>query len=327
MKMRHRVAGIAMLAGAVAFAGTASAEQVTLRVTGHILTVDNLGPGPSSLDGSIVPGGTFTGTYSFDTAGTDENADPTVGDYRFHSASSGVHVTMGNYTFETDPSQVDFLIEVVDRAGDNYGFHTYHNRASNPNLVVTDINWQLDDPTGSALSDDWLPATGPTLTQWQSVFGLSIMGGTQSSVLPPGWIDPATQFFIRAQVESIEIVPGGTPPLSCDDVFQCIRNAPETERELLRGPQGLPGDPGPIGPEGPTGPAGAPGGPGPIGPQGPTGPQGPAGTSDLPSGTLIAVVQGSAPPAGFTRIGTRIDAFIGTNGQPKTVIVEIYRKN
>jgi len=64
-----------------------------------------------------------------------------------------------------------------------------------------------------------------------------------------------------------------------------------------------------------------------AGPAGPPGPQGPAGTSDLPPGTIISMTRGSLPPAGFTRIGTRLEAFIGTNGRPTTILVDLYRKN
>lgn len=311
-----------MLGAVIAWSGTTEATQMTFRITGHIATVDD----PSAtLDGSVVPGGNFTGTYSFDSAAVDQNADPTVGDYWFQAAPNGVHVTMGNYVFETDPAQVLFLLEVVNRSSDGYVFHSYNNRTSSAPLIVQFIDWQLDDPNGNALADDLLPATPPSLGQWQSLFGLTVNGGLPPQGGPPGGIDPLTAFFLRAHVESIEAVT--TEPTACADVLLCIRNAPPEELEFLRGPagpQGIAGEPGPVGPEGP---AGSPGAQGAIGPQGPQGPQGAAGTSGLPSGTVISVIQGSLPPAGFTRIGTRLELLVGTNGRPTTIILDVYRKN
>jgi Collagen triple helix repeat (20 copies) len=308
--MRSRTVALAVLGTVIAWSATTEAAQVTFRITGHIAEVQDFGP---SLDGSIVPGGTFTGTYSFDTAASDQNADPTVGDYWFQGASSGVHVTMGNYLFETDPAQVLFLLEVVNRPGDDdYVFHSYNNRTPSTPLIVQTIDWQISDVSGAALADDALPGAPPTLSQWLSTVGLTVSG-----VLPGQ--PPLAGFFVRGHVESIEIATA--TPTGCSDVLLCIHNASPEELEFIRGPagpQGIAGEPGPAGPEGPAGSPGA------IGPQGP---QGAAGTSGLPSGTVISVIRGSVPPVGFTRIGTRLELLVGTNGRPITITVDVYRKN
>jgi hypothetical protein len=325
MNSRHGIVGVVGFCAALACAAVSDAEQVTFRITGHVVSVDDFGAqnGSPTLDGSIVAGGTFTGTYSYDTATSDQNADPTVGDYWFFATPSGVHVTMGSYSFGTDPAHVQFLLEVVNRSTDNYVFHSYVNQASDPGLTLTNIDWQLDDPTGAVLSDDTLPGAPPVLAQWTSIFGLQVVGG-RPSPFDPSQTDPSTQFFIRGEVDAIDVV--APTPSSCDEVFNCIRNASPEQRALLQGPAGPQGEAGPVGPPGPAGPTGSQGPAGPSGPQGPPGAQGPAGTSDLPPGTFVSVARGAAAPAGFSLVGTRYEIFIGTNGRPVSVLVNVYQK-
>jgi hypothetical protein len=163
---------------------------------------------------------------------------------------------------------------------------------------------------------------------WQLQAGM--MGPNESigeSINP--WINvfnwvPAVQQQIAVAVEP-------STPSACDEVFACIANATQEQREQLRGPQGPEGPtgpPGPEGPQGPTGPAGTAGAQGLSGPAGPQGPQGivgPTGSSDLPSGTIIRLRKGSAPPAGWTRLGRHFEALAGP--PPSSIEVEIYQKN
>jgi hypothetical protein len=107
------------------------------------------------------------------------------------------------------------------------------------------------------------------------------------------------------------------------------------------GPQGSPGAQGPKGDTGATGPAGAPGATGPQGPAGPqgakgdtgatgatgaTGPQGPAGIGFVSGGTLL-MKQGSAAPAGFTKIGTTDFQYRDLSGKNQKVTLDVYQKN
>jgi hypothetical protein len=109
-----------------------------------------------------------------------------------------------------------------------------------------------------------------------------------------------------------------------------------------QGPAGPKGDTGPLGPQGPAGPAGATGpqGPaGPAGPQGATGPIGPAGPmgpkgdtgASVPSGTVIFLLQGTPPPAGYTLIGTFTEDVKSGDGDRDdrrvTLTFRVYRKN
>jgi hypothetical protein len=294
------------------------AEPITIRIRGHVTDVLDMG---GVLDGSVTPGTPFTGRYTFDPATTDSNPDPTVGDYSHNAPPAGFRVEAGSYVFETDPGNVNVLIEVVNRGTDNFLVRSYNNLRVGPNLIVEPFDWQLDDPSGTALASDALPTTPPLLSQWQSIFGVSIAGGPPDPMappLPPGMpppIDPSRRFFIRGHVEEAEI---DSP---CAQVFSCLANANEEQRELIRGPQGPAG---PQGEPGPQGPLGLRGEPGATGPQGPPGPQG---TSDLPSGTVILLAAGTPPPAGWTLLGRGLEVVRTPGGSAFPVRFDLYRKN
>jgi sugar lactone lactonase YvrE len=89
------------------------------------------------------------------------------------------------------------------------------------------------------------------------------------------------------------------------------------------GPAGPPGPAGPAGPAGPQGPAGPTG---PTGATGPAGPQGPAGIGFVSGGTLF-MKQGSAAPAGFTKLGTTQITYKDLNAKNQVVTLDVYQKN
>jgi sugar lactone lactonase YvrE len=71
---------------------------------------------------------------------------------------------------------------------------------------------------------------------------------------------------------------------------------------------------------GPQGPAGA------TGATGPAGPQGPAGIGFVSGGTLL-MKQGSAAPAGFTKLGTTDFQYKDLLGKNQKVTLDVYEKN
>ena len=152
------------------------------------------------LDGSITNGTPFQGYYVFDTGATNSNTDPTVGDYWFTNSAAGIVVQSGNYVFRTNPQHVSFLIELVNRpTGDNYLLRSYNNVCSQP-LLVDQIAWQLDDPTGAALTNIGLPTTQPVLASFNQIFGLTVQGGG----CPFG-------YFIRGEISSVVENPAVIP--------------------------------------------------------------------------------------------------------------------
>src|SRR5258705_11163175 len=99
--------------------------------------------------------------------------------------------------FGSNPAEVDFLLEVVNNYQnlDNYVVISYNNLfavSAMGEFVTNIIDWQLDDPTQTALSSTALPRRPPILANWQSIFGLDI-----SSMGDNGF------YLIRSNVTSV----------------------------------------------------------------------------------------------------------------------------
>jgi len=177
---------------------------VTINIIAQVETVDD----PDNiLGGTVAPaimvGDNITGTYTYNPAITDSNALPTVGDYRHTSSPCGITVNAGGFVFQTDPSNVDFLVEICNDHGtptarDNYLLRSYNNLPLSSGALVDHIAWQLDDDTCTALSSEALPTTPPVLTDWESIFGLTLEGHDPAD--PTGF-----GYFIRAHVTTAEL--------------------------------------------------------------------------------------------------------------------------
>jgi Collagen triple helix repeat (20 copies) len=293
-RIRDVVCTVAVLLAAPV---AAHAQDVTFRFSGTISEVDN------SPFSDIAPGTPFSGTYTFNLGAADENSLPSVGDYWHRAAPYGVTVRIGNRVFRSDPSAVEFLIEVADNhsASDNYLFISYRN-APTDGVDVGLIAWQLDDPTQSALSSPALLGTPPVLSQWQDFFGLNIEG-------------PNFEYLLRGHVTSIDVCEGTCEP--------CPPGPPGPQGEP--GPAGAQGEPGPMGPQGEQGPVG------PVGPAGPVGPQGPKGDpGEVPSGALVFVLAEDPAPSGYTFIGSfnqKLTNVPSEGGGSRTVTIRVFRKN
>jgi hypothetical protein len=112
----------------------------------------------------------------------------------------GITLKVGDLVFKTDPNNVDFLVELVNRdMQNNYLLRSYNNLPLASGFPVSHIAWQLDDETGKALSSDSLKKTPtpPVLNKWSSIFGLTIQGEDR---------DRDNSFFIRAHVDSVKLI-------------------------------------------------------------------------------------------------------------------------
>lgn len=277
----------------------ARAQDVTFRFSGTIAQVSN------SPFADIAVGTPFSGRYTFNLGAPNENSFPGVADYWYRSAPYGVTVRIGSREFKTNPAAVEFLIEQVHGhyvGIDNYLFRSYSNSPTD-GVDVGYIEWQLDDPTQTALSSLALSAVPPVLSAWQQPVGFSVVGA-------------GFEYFIQGQITSIEVCANET----CTAI--CPPGPPGPA-----GPAGPQGEPGPIGPQGPQGDQGPVGPMGPMGPVGPAGQQGPKGDAgELPLGSLVFMLASDPAPAGYTLVGS-FDQRLNNDGGPRTVTVRMYRKN
>jgi hypothetical protein len=167
---------ITLVAGLVWNPASASCAQIRIEITATVSLVDD----PDNLlNNAVAPGDTITGIYTYDSPALDSNPLEQVGDYFYMTAPNGIRLKVNGLTFATNPADVNFLLELVNNYenSDNYVVISYNNLFSvsaTGTFVMNTIDWQLDDPTQTALSSPALPKTAPVLSNWQSIFGLSI---------------------------------------------------------------------------------------------------------------------------------------------------------
>lgn len=156
---------VVWLAAATALcAAPAAAQDVTFEFRGVIS--ERFGP----YFPDIVEGTPFHGTYTFNLGTPDTNNIPTVGDYWHYSAPYGVAVDIAGHRFQTDPTNVQFLIELSNDHGvptpsDNYVLHSYVNNVTSGTSVPF-ISWQLDGTSLAALGSTYLSDVPPNLGDW-----------------------------------------------------------------------------------------------------------------------------------------------------------------
>lgn len=161
-KKEFMVLAIAVSCGVVFWATAAQGALITIEIEGVVDSVDDsLG----YLEGNVNIGDTITGSYTYDSSVTRLPGER----YQFDSPPCGVFLSAGEFDFQTDPSNVYFEMGIGNDLswGDTYFFISFNNLPLSNGTEVGYISWQLDDPTGNALSSDALPITTPVLEDWQ----------------------------------------------------------------------------------------------------------------------------------------------------------------
>jgi hypothetical protein len=155
--------GIILSAG-----GAARGASVKIEVTGWVTEVYDPG---GVLEGQINVYDTFTGFYKYESGTADINPSPAVGDYQHDISPFGIFLDIGGVHFESNPTGVDFLVEVSNDSTDRYLIKSTNNRELPNGAVVGQILWRLEDNTGTILNSDALSPTVATLsdlTCWTS---------------------------------------------------------------------------------------------------------------------------------------------------------------
>jgi hypothetical protein len=147
----------------------AEAALITIQIEG---VVDSVWDEYNYLEGKIKPGDLITGFYTYESTTPDSRPSVTVGRYEHSTPPHGIFLTIGGFNFETDTSNVDFRIDIINNGttggiNDGYGLISYNNLPLSNGTLVYGISWWLYDLTGSALSSDALPTTTPVLEDWQ----------------------------------------------------------------------------------------------------------------------------------------------------------------
>ena len=172
-------------------------NQIKISFTGTVTQMDDRS---NLLYGNVKVGTPITGEYTYRLPTKDTNTDQTVGDYPHDRKAFGITVNVGGFVFKTDPKNVNFLVELVNRDTDHYLLRSYNNLPLSDTIPIEHISWQLDDETGNALSNDSLKSAPipPILQNWKDPYGLTITGGADR--------DPTQSFFVRAHIDSVNLI-------------------------------------------------------------------------------------------------------------------------
>jgi hypothetical protein len=107
----HRLLAVSLVALIVSVLGSITPQQavaatdspVTIALTA---TVDQVYDWANVLGGTIHPGDTMTGTYTYNAAASNSSPTPNTGAYWHTTAPYGVSLKVGGKVFETDPQNV-----------------------------------------------------------------------------------------------------------------------------------------------------------------------------------------------------------------------------
>jgi hypothetical protein len=151
--------------------GLTQAVPITIQITGNVTSIG--GTGRASVSDTIYAGVSFIGTYTYDSATPDSDANPQRGSY-LHNSPYGISIALGGYEFKTASSHVgQFKISITNDDATNFPAIDYYSVFSDKNasvpsagLTIDYISWTLGDSTHSVFSSDALPVTVPMLTDW-----------------------------------------------------------------------------------------------------------------------------------------------------------------
>jgi len=171
----------------------ASPGFIGIKIVAKVTSVDD----PNNLLGGVIQeNDTMTGKYVYDPGIPDADPNPAKGHYSFTSSSCKFEVVADGLTFKNNPSNMDLSIWILNNFygnTDEYQVLSLNNLQLDNGMLVTVIQWFLEDLNGTALDSDALPTTAPALVDWEQN-GLIILGKD------PG--DPAKLYGIYAKVTS-----------------------------------------------------------------------------------------------------------------------------
>jgi len=147
------------------FAPKADGAVVTISIEAVVDTVEDEG---NYLEGQILPGNIITGYYTYESTTPDSNPLLNGGRYEYLTPPYGIFLSVGGFDFQTDPANVDFILEITNDypPNDDYLVRSYSNIPLPNGTLVERISWWLNDDSGAALVSTELPVTAPVLSNW-----------------------------------------------------------------------------------------------------------------------------------------------------------------
>lgn len=171
---------VTSMAASISFGFSGSVSDVL----GGVFTQN--GAGANGFSSSLPMSGSFT----FNSTTADTNGSANTG--RYNGTIQNLTVTVGNYTATYNPGTS--FIRVVNNPGVGSIYHVEVNGLSGPLVngrAPSSFEINLENPTGTAFTNDHLPTTPPSLSsfsrnQWRLIFGATghRVQGALSSLVP-----------------------------------------------------------------------------------------------------------------------------------------------
>jgi hypothetical protein len=194
MKTRMIVRGIALIAAvATGAAGRASADLVTLSFSGTITTLNDTG---GVFGGEVKLGDAFSGSLIYDTATTDREGDPNVGNYLYANRLTntpfvpplGLTIQIGSVTLQPNYGYI-FMVDVFNNQPspvlgvDGDGVQAIQSTSFDGTTVVpvSQTLVALFDRSQSAFSSDALPSSLSTSRFSEGIIQVIVSGGGAGS--------------------------------------------------------------------------------------------------------------------------------------------------
>lgn len=205
LNARKTAFAFALVTAILTAAQVVQAVPVTFAFSGII---DRVSDYVDYFDGSIVAGGTYWGTYTFESSMVDDDPSPMFGIYRLPAPPSSITIVhAGNYTFTGPTSGV----YVENQVKDSYGMSSQWTEVSGLETFVH-VSLQDFDYPGTALNSDALPLLPPTLQDFE-----------YRSFALRAELNDYRQYGFVGSVESLTLVPEpGSAGLLILGVLSCI---------------------------------------------------------------------------------------------------------
>jgi len=180
--------------------------QAAIIKIGFSGVVDSVSDPYNLLENGVQVSTLISGYYIYDSETPNSDSQPLYnGLYQYSNAPYGMSVVIGDLTFETNNSDADFEIAISNNfygaSHDYYGI-TSDNNYSVGDLTIDSLHWQLDDYSGTALTNTDLPLDALDLLKWQTN-RLSIMGGRY----PFPSESEKTLFGINGHITDVWLIP------------------------------------------------------------------------------------------------------------------------
>jgi len=186
--------------------GRADAALITIGLTAQ---VDNVSDPYNLLENKIHVGDTITGFYTYDSTPDSIEYYPDTRGYLYLGSHYGMTLMDNGITFQTDHTNVNFVIGVSNdsQGNDGYSAGSKYNLMLINNVLANDVIlnmffWQLTDNFGAAISTTDLPVTPPDLSKWP-FNNLHISGGANDGTAP--YYDKP--FWINGHVTAVSLIP------------------------------------------------------------------------------------------------------------------------